>query len=226
MPSQDLDVHPDLDPDLDLDDRGRLVVDKNYVELVGELARANRDRFERVEPSRILFVAGAARGGSLASIRPLTYGGIPPLSERMGFRKPRVTRDGIRIFYEICLRPRFFLEATAEMRLLTLAHELWHASASFDGTLAEDRRHRCADRSTTGVGGGVDAEHEAKAIVDAWRAATRGESEAARVLAYAGELRMLAWLSRPPSRISAGSELRAEYSERDLYSAIVVQRNG
>jgi hypothetical protein len=118
------------------------------------------------------------------------------------------------ILYEICLRPRFFRETPAEERLFIIAHELWHASERFDGTLAEERRHHNADPDWI--------ESEVTGIADQF---VSTGSSAAEFLRYTGEIRMLSWLVRPPSRIPPGSSLRTSYDETDLFLAIVESRD-
>src|SRR5882762_3498152 len=80
-----------------------------------------------IRASRILFVAGEARRGSRATIRPLAGS--------------RISLKGKRALYCVTLRPRFFRSSTPEQRVETLLHELLHISASFDGKLHMGRRH-------------------------------------------------------------------------------------
>src|SRR5258708_34618217 len=72
-----------------------------------------------VRAARILFVAGEARRGSKATIRPL--------------HGARISLKGKRALYCVTLRPRFFRSATPEERGQTVPHELLHISAEFDG---------------------------------------------------------------------------------------------
>lgn len=180
--------------------------------LVQEIGAANPERLGHVDASRILFVVGAARKEARASIRPLTYGGNPPCAASADGRwtKPRIVVGGVRMLYEICLRPRFFtIDAREQLRVLV--HELWHIAPAFDGTLAGDRRH-----------GGADDAAFAGAV-DEMVAACSAESESATVLATAPETRMTAWLSRPPSRVPALGLHRDTYDEADLYCAVVIR---
>src|SRR2546423_13538676 len=80
--------------------------------------------------SRILFVAGEARRGSRATIRPLG-----------GKGRARVSIKGRRALYCVTLRPKFFRSSTPEQRVSTLLHELLPISPRFDGTLDPNRRH-------------------------------------------------------------------------------------
>jgi predicted metallopeptidase len=89
-----------------------------------------------VKASRVLVVAGEARGTSRASIRSGAVGRPRP-RERRRFLRVR----GRRMFYVITLRPLWFAASTPEERIATILHELYHASTRFDGTLHRARRH-------------------------------------------------------------------------------------
>src|SRR5215813_10200647 len=119
----------------------RPALDPELKALARALAAADPARLGHIDADRILFVAGAARLESRASIRPLTFGGSPPSFRQGAHLKPQITILGTVMLYEICLRPRFFLDATPEERLAIIAHEIWHIAPAFDGTLAEARRH-------------------------------------------------------------------------------------
>lgn len=177
--------------------------------LIADLAAAHPRALGHLEPRSILVIAGAARGEARASIRPLTFGGRPPQRVRGEYQKPRIEVGGHEILYELCLRPRYFLGSSRAERLLIFLHELWHISPRFDGTLAEERRHRIA------------GEREA-ATIEGLAAAFEPQGLAASVLTHQGELLIPAWLSRPPSRLPKGRELRS-YHDADLYEAVVLQ---
>ncbi len=115
------------------------------------------------------------------------------------------------MLYEICLRPRFFRCASPQERLRILVHELWHISPDFDGSLCRQRRHDTADPQLV--------EREVSALYEAMLE----RSSVPEVLSHTGELRMLAWLSRPPSRVPLEAQHRLEYSEADLFSTVVEQ---
>lgn len=193
------------------DEQGRPILDGALIRLTRELVRANPQRLGHVIAEQILFVAGAARLASRASIRPFAA------QERTAeaTRRPSVTIDGVRILYEICLRPRFFIATTAKERIEIVAHELWHISPRFDGTLAADRRHRGT--------GAIAMEDAVRAIVLDWSAG-RPKGSGAEALAFVGEVRLSAWLERPPSRIPDQARVRTSYDERDLHASIVAQR--
>lgn len=175
--------------------------------LMRALVAANPKEFEGFDASRILVVAGAARRGANASIRPLTYGGEPPSRVSGRYLKPSITIEGVAMRYEICLRPKFFLALDPEARVHVLAHELWHCAPSFDGTLAPAHRHK-NDGDASAV----------EQLVARWRDAGREGFEAVQ---HRGEARLLAWTDRPPSRIPRDAPLRDTYDEADLHEAIV-----
>jgi hypothetical protein len=177
--------------------------------LIADLAAAYPKELGHLDPRSILVIAGAARGEARASIRPLTFGGRPPRRVLGDYQKPRIEVGGHEILYELCLRPRYFLGSTAEERLLIFLHELWHISPRFDGSLAEERRHRVA------------GEREA-ATIEGLARAFSPSGPAATVLSHQGELRVLAWLSRPPSRLPKNRALRS-YHDADLYEGRVLQ---
>ncbi len=95
-----------------------------------------------VRASRVLVVAGEARGTSRASIRSGTLRREP--GERRRFLRVR----GRRVLYVITLRPLWFAASSPEERVGTILHELYHASTRFDGTLHRARRHAHLPRAT------------------------------------------------------------------------------
>ncbi|MCB9648102.1 MAG: hypothetical protein H6730_16040 [Deltaproteobacteria bacterium] len=170
-----------------------------------------RAAFRHLDPARILFVAGAARRGARASVRGLAVG---PDEVGRGLGKPTVIVAGRRMLYEVCLRPRFFLAATPAERARILAHELWHIGPGFDGRLHPDRRHQAASAEALDAALDADLDGFDPRRTELWP-----------LLERKGELRMPAWLDRPPSLIPQGSAgHRAAYDERDLFSAVVLQR--
>lgn len=206
------------------DERGRPIADPVYGALIQAIRDEAPDVFAHLDAARILVIAAAARRESSASVRPLKYGAEDtggsaspnrgPMTGR--YVKPRISIGGVEVLYEIALRPKFFLARTAAQRFEVWVHELWHVSPRFDGTLAEDRRHETSPA----------IEREVAEVVS--RLSTkRGEAAAiaGSLFSFSGELRLNAWLSRPPSRELKGSRARLHYSERDIYSALVEQRS-
>ena len=191
------------------DERRRPDLEPHLRAYVAALA-ADRPAFAHLRPEAIVFVAGAARRAARASVRPLAF--ASGASEQGNLRKPVVRVGGHRVLYEICLRPRFFLGSTPRERALILAQELWHIGAHFDGRLAPERRHGAAPEATL-----EGALRRALAGFDVERTSLWP------LLAVHGELWLPAWLQRPPSLVAAGRGQRAEYDERDLYSALVLQ---
>ena len=143
----------------------------------------------RIRASRILFVAGEARRGSKATIRPL-------FGSRISFK-------GKRALYCVTLRPRFFRSSTPEQRVETLLHELLHISAEFDGKLHAGRRH-----STLARGKFESLLHP---LVKRYLATA--DTALLSGLAHHGEMVARQWLERPTGSASK----KQAYSEKHLF---------
>lgn len=145
--------------------------------------------FSHVKASRILFVAGEARRGSRATIRPLAGS--------------RISLKGKRALYCVTLRPKFFRASTPEQRVATLLHELLHISPRFDGTLDAERRH-------SRMGGG---RFEALLRPLLRRYLADGDASLLGGLGHHGEVLARQWLERPTARSSE----RETYTEKHLF---------
>ncbi len=141
-----------------------------------------------IKASRVLFVAGEARRGSRATIRPLAGS--------------RISLKGKRALYCVTLRPKFFRASTPEQRVETLLHELLHISLAFDGKLHEGRRHSALSK----------AKFEAllKPLVRRYLAAA--DTTLLSGLAHDGDVVARQWLERPTGRTS-----RQPYTEKHLF---------
>lgn len=142
-----------------------------------------------IRASRILFVAGEARRGSRATIRPLAAS--------------RVSLKGKRALYCVTLRPKFFRSSTPEQRVETLLHELLHVSAEFDGRLHEGRRHSRLAR----------ARFEALLRPLVRRYLAGADTALLSGLAHDGEVIARQWLERPTGR----SRRAQAYTEKHLF---------
>jgi predicted metallopeptidase len=145
-----------------------------------------------IRASGILFVAGEARRGSRATIRPLG-----------GKERARVSFKGRQALYCITLRPKFFRASTPEQRVATLLHELLHISPRFDGTLDPERRH-------SRMGGG---RFEALLRPLLRRYLADGDASLLGGLGHHGEVLARQWLERPTARSSE----RETYTEKHLF---------
>ena len=145
-----------------------------------------------VRASRILFVAGEARRGSRATIRPLGDG-----------RRPKVVLKGRRALYCVTLRPKFFRASDPEQRVATLLHELLHIAKPFDGTLDPDRRHSKVPA----------ARFEALLRPLIKRYLHDGDAVLLGALAHHGEVLARQWLERPTGRGNG----KQTYTEKDLF---------
>ncbi len=162
--------------------------------------------FSHVQPARILVVAGEARRASRGSVKPLTFAGGKS-RDATGLRKPVVRLHGRRMLYCITLRPLFFRASTPEARVETLLHELFHVSATFDGTLDPSRRHACL---------GVAFRKTFRPLVR--RYLRRCPPEVLAAFAHRGPVRVLQWLERPPAfHVPRPSRNRRRYTEDQLF---------
>jgi predicted metallopeptidase len=155
-----------------------------------------------VRASRILVVAGEARRASRATIRPL--GGK---ARRGRGHRPRVVIRGRRVLYIITLRPMFFRSSTAEARVETLLHELFHISGRFDGTLHHGRRHSLLPGKRFSALLGPLVARYLESI----------EPDVLLALGRRGEVLVRQWLEKPPIRISLRSRGRRVYTEEQLF---------
>jgi predicted metallopeptidase len=156
-------------------------------DMVGKLPELSH-----VRAARILFVAGEARRGSRATIRPLG-----------GKERARVSLKGRRALYCITLRPKFFRASTPEQRVATLLHELLHISPQFDGLLHPERRHARVPKPRF--------EALLRPLVRRYLASA--DAELLSALAHDGEVLARQWLERPTGP-TAG---RRAYTEKHLF---------
>ena len=144
-----------------------------------------------VRPARILFVAGEARRGSRATIRPLGKG------------HAKVLLKGKRALYCITLRPKFFRASSPEERVATLLHELLHVSAEFDGKLHAGRRHSALPK----------AKFESLLAPLVKRYLATADPALLSGLAQDGDVLARQWLERPTGRASRSQT----YTEKQLF---------
>jgi predicted metallopeptidase len=138
-----------------------------------------------VRASRVLVVAGEARGTSRATVRP---GNVGPA--RGGRRRRFVRVRGRSILYVITLRPLWFAASTPEERVATVLHELYHLSARFDGALHRGRRHARLPR----------AAFDRKVALLLGRYLPRASEEVLAPFAHEGLAKVQMWLRVPPAR--------------------------
>jgi predicted metallopeptidase len=142
-----------------------------------------------IKAARILFVAGEARRGSRATIKPQG--------------RARVSLKGRKALYCVTLRPLFFRASSPEQRVETLLHELLHVSDSFDGELHHGRRHAAMPRGRF------------KALLKPLvkRYLSTGEPALLSGLGHDGEVVARQWLERPAGK--AGKQ--QAYNEQHLF---------
>ena len=190
----------------------RLLLEPALRELLQRVIRITPEHLGHVQLNQILLIAGSARRDARASIRPLTFGGSPPIFIRGQTRKPRIIIQDQMMLYEICLRPAFFLRCSSQERLSILVHELWHCSEDFDGTLDPQRRHPLKNPRLE--------QKFNKEVMDATCDLDR------TILDIEGELRAPMWLYRPPSIIPPERSARDIYGDEDLFLGVVRQHRG
>ena len=177
--------------------------------LIRDVAR-QLPEFSHVRASRVLVVAGDARRASRATIRPAQVN-ERDARRRPGERKPEIRIGGRRVLYVVTLRPLWFVGSTAEQRVATVLHELYHASLRFDGTLHRGRRHSVLPR----------ARYDAKIrrLRDRYLARAPGALEPFR---HEGWVRVRMWLERPSAWVDDEGDLgRREYGERQLFVGLM-----
>jgi predicted metallopeptidase len=169
--------------------------------LVRDVA-ARLPELAHVRASRILVVAGEARRASRATIRPAHFGSTRGRAEG-GREKPIVRVKGRKILYVVTLRPLWFVASTAEERIATIVHELYHASIRFDGTLHRGRRHSRLPLAAYN--------RTIRALVRRYLA--EAPHEIVAPFSYEGIARARMWLERP-----AGFYREPEYRGRRVYT--------
>lgn len=189
--------------------RRRPNFNKTLRSLIRDIA-AKMPEFGHVKPGRILVVAGEARRASRGTVKPLCFRGGKSV-DRTGRRKPIIRIRGKRMLYCITLRPLFFRASTAQARVETVLHELFHLSRRFDGTLHSGRRHAVLGKAFSRKLGPLVR-----------RYLKLCPPELLAELAHSGEVRVLQWLERPGSAYVPGTHRRVRrvYTEDQLYYGI------
>src|SRR5581483_2973364 len=167
---------------------------------------ATMPEFQHLQPQRILVVAGEARRGSRATVKPLAFS-HGKRRDGFGRYKPLVKINGTRVLYCVTLRPLFFRASTPRSRVATVLHELFHISRKFDGTLDRARRH-------ARLGPKFDARFRPleKRL---WK-----ELPIALKLLFAhdGEVKVLEWLERPTASLPGEFFFSGRlYTEKHLF---------
>jgi predicted metallopeptidase len=142
-----------------------------------------------IRAARILFVAGEARRGSRATIKPLG--------------RAQVSLKGRKALYCVTLRPLFFRASSPEQRVATLLHELLHVSDVFDGELHHGRRHAAMPQSKFKA--------MLKPLVKRYLATA--DPALLSGLGHHGEVVARQWLERPAGKASK----QQSYNEQHLF---------
>jgi hypothetical protein len=180
--------------------------------LVRDVARRVPE-LAHVKASRVLVVAGEARRNSRATIRPAHFGTTRRRAAGAGgAKKPLVRIKGRKILYVITLRPLWFVASTPEQRLLTIFHELYHASTRFDGTLHRGRRHSRVPLARYN--------RRVRRLLN--RYLGEASPDVVAPFAHEGEVRVRMWLEGPGSFQDAEYAGRRVYTERQLFYGVSV----
>jgi len=175
--------------------------------LVRDVA-ARLPELAHVRASRVLVVAGEARRASRATIRPAHFEDSRGRAGAGTRRKPLIRVKGRKILYVVTLRPLWFLESSPEQRVRTILHELYHASPSFDGTLARNRRH---DRLPA-----ARYERRIRALTERYLA--MAPPEVLAPFSASGLVRARMWLERPAAAYDDDAYRgRRVYTEKQLF---------
>ena len=119
---------------------------------------------------------------------------------------------GRKILYVITLRPLWFRASTAEQRIGTILHELYHASIRFDGTLHRGRRHSRLVRPRYN--------RKIRRLLERYLAEAPPEMVAP--FSATGIVRARMWLERPGGSFAEESFTgRRLYTERQLFYGLV-----
>lgn len=163
-----------------------------------------------VDADAVLVVAGEARRASRATVRPMCFQETgTDVSADGRRRRPRMYFRGKRILYVVTLRPLFFRDSSAEKRVETILHELFHVSKKFNGTLDPARRHSLLEAAPF--------EREFRPLVKRYLA--RCPQIVIDRLSAHGEVLVRQWLEKPPLAIPARTRRgqRRHYSEEQTF---------
>jgi Putative phage metallopeptidase len=181
-----------------------------HVGLLIEHVAHTMPEFKHLVPSAILVVAGEARRGSRATVKPLAFSG-GRRSDALGRKKPLVRVEGRRILYCVTLRPLFFRDSSPRERVATVLHELFHISRDFDGTLEHAHTHAELGRRFESRFQPLE-KRLWKYLPEALRT----------YFSFDGEVRVLQWLERPAGWLPGErASHRRLYTEAHLFHGVV-----
>lgn len=179
--------------------------------LVRDVA-ARIPELSHVRAGRILVVAGEARRASRATIRPAHFKESRARSGTGARRKPLIRVKGRKILYVVTLRPLWFRASTAEERIATILHELYHCSLRFDGTLHRGRRHERLPLASYN--------RKIRSLLDRYLA--EAADEVLSPFSASGLVNARMWLERPIGFYRVGAyHGRRVYTERQLFMGVV-----
>lgn len=168
-----------------------------------------------IRASRILVVAGEARRGSRATIRPAHFKETRRRAGAGGRKKPLIRVKGRKILYVVTLRPLWFVSSSPEARIDTILHELYHVSPRFDGTLHRGRVHARLPR----------ARFNRRVRALRTRYLAEAPEEVLAPFAHRGLVKVRMWLERPGGAYPEGEYAgRRVFTEEQLFYGLMPMR--
>ena len=126
--------------------------------VIGDITLKMED-FRHIDPSRVLVCVSSTRGsgihGVYAKIHPLRFpGGERTTTVRRGLRTrtvamPTITHRGVEMLYVIYFLVPRFMDLPFREKLITIFHEMFHISPSFDGDIRRFPGRNFAHGSST-----------------------------------------------------------------------------
>jgi predicted metallopeptidase len=111
--------------------------------LIADIA-AKVDEFRHIDPRRLLVCVNSSRSsqhGTFAKIHPLRFHGgalsrvVKKGRSSIACIMPEVSHNGVEMLYVIYVTLPRFMDRPLEEKLVTVFHELYHISPSFDGDI-------------------------------------------------------------------------------------------
>lgn len=115
-------------------------LERLIADIVGQV-----EEFRHIDPERVLVCVASTRGGGVhgtyAKIHPLRFEDgtrtrtVRRRTRTVTYEMPAVTVRGVEMLYVIYFLVPRFLDLTLREKLITIFHELYHISPSFDGDI-------------------------------------------------------------------------------------------
>jgi predicted metallopeptidase len=125
--------------------------------LIADIA-ANVEEFRHIDPRRLLVCVNSSRDtrhGTFAKIHPLRFHGgevtrvVTRGRSRIACFMPEINHNGVEMLYIIYFTLPRFMDRSLKEKLVTIVHELYHISPSFDGDIRRFPGRNFAHGSST-----------------------------------------------------------------------------